>query len=545
MPHASPSPRSERVSSLDERAFDVLVVGGGITGAGVALDLSARGLAVALVERGDWAGATSSASSRLVHGGLRYLERGELGLVREGSRERARLLVNAAGLVWPERFTFPIVRGSRLGRLRLAAGLALYSLAAWPHPLGFGRLVSRREVARRVPRLRSSSLVAAGSYLDGATHDARLTLAVVRTAIERGVVALSRMDVRGIERGAHGAKLHLFDELGGDELCVTARAVVLAGGPFTDRLRAMAGLAGRIVAPTRGAHVVVARARLPLDGSVIFESPLDGRVMFLLSWPRASVIGTTDLDADPGEEVRATRGEVRYLIDSVNALCNAALTESDVRSTWAGLRPLLSADEADPSARSREERMIFDGSIVTIAGGKLTGYRAMAEKLGAALCARLGKGSPSTRSPTRTLRLVGALELGVPRPRWSSLDAQGDPECSPEAVRDEWPGRYGAFAGDVEETCRRSEQGFRALDAATLSGEIDWAVRHEDCLTAEDFFLRRTNLAHGENGRDPSAQASVLERMGALLAWNEDRAAHERVRLEAALARLDRWRLDP
>jgi glycerol-3-phosphate dehydrogenase len=533
-------PRSQRLAELEREALDVIVVGGGITGAGLALDLCARGLRTLLVEREDWAAATSSASSRLIHGGLRYLERFELGLVRESCLERGLLLANAAGLVWPETFVFPVHRGGPTGRLKLAAGLGLYTLVSVPRVLGLPRMHGTRVVARRVPGIREGGLLGGGSYLDGATHDARLTLAVVLSAQARGAIVLSRMEALALENGRGGASVRLRDRLAGEERTLTARAVVLAGGPFTDGLRARAGLARGWIRATRGAHILVRRERLATDGAVIFPSPLDGRVMFLIPWPRYTVIGTTDLDADVEAPVRATLAEVRYLLDSANQLVpRAELGEADVVSTWAGLRPLLATGVDSPSARSREERTEREGSIYTIAGGKLTGYRSMAERLGARVAGDLGRGAARRRSPTRALRRRGAFGAPVPRPAWSSLERA---RAEREPIEPAWSRRYAALAPAVQESCQRAEEGRAPLDPETLLGEVDWAVRHEDCLAACDFFLRRTDLGYGSHGRLETVRERVLERLASALSWSSEKLRSEREELARGLAALDAWR---
>lgn len=541
-PAPTPPPlRDRRVEVLEESELDVLVVGGGITGAGIALDLALRGMAVGLVERGDWAGGTSSASSRLVHGGLRYLEQGEIGLVRESCLERALLLRNAAGLVWPERFTFP-VRPGGIGRLKLAAGLGLYTVVSIPRALGIPGMASARRTRRLVPGI-ADDVRGAGTYLDGATDDARLTLAVVLSAMEAGATCVPRIEYLGLERGSpHGVRLR--DHRDGTEWTSRAKRVVLAGGPFVDELRARSGLTGAAwVAPTRGSHVLVPRDRLPTDGAVIFPSPVDGRVMFLIAWPQHTCIGTTDLDAPAGGEVRATRGEVRYLLDSANGLVpGAALGEDDVVGTWAGLRPLLAADAADPSARSREERIELEDGVLSIAGGKLTGYRSMAEKVAQRLVEDLGQGAPGP-SPTREYRLVGALDAPVPRPRWCSLDAAGAPDLGREPILHAWAKRYGSRLDDVRDHCMRVQEGLRSLGGDTLLGEVDWAVRYEDALEPSDILLRRTDLAYAP--RNPEDEIALLERLGELQGWGADERTAGRAELEEALGRGEAWRGDP
>ena len=540
------SSRSRRLEQLRARPPDVLVVGGGITGCGIALDLAARGIRCAVVERGDWAGATSGASSRLIHGGLRYLEQFEFGLVRESCLERGLLLRNAAGLVWPETFTFPVRRGDPVGRAKLAAGLWLYTLVSTPRYLGRPRILSAERVRERIPGIATDLLRGGGSYVDGATDDARLTLAVLLTAAREGAIALSRMEACDLEAGSNGASARLVDRLDGEEIRLEAKAIVLAGGPFTDRLRARAGLAGTWVAPTRGAHLLVPRETLPTDGAVIFPSSIDGRVMFLLAWPRYTVIGTTDLDAAPDGEIRATGAEVDYLLDSARDLVPGAdLGRDDVVSTWAGLRPLLAARGRDPSARSREERVEREGPFWTIAGGKLTAWRSMAEKLGARLAIELEIGHPHLHSPTRRIRLHGAQSTPPRRPPWSPLGAAGTPRAPARPLDEAWSRRYAALASEVRARLAGDESGEQLLDDETRLAEVDWAIEREDCLTARDFFFRRTDLALGPQKAVAGTIEAVLERMASRAGWDETRTASERADLEAALARIHAWKNDP
>jgi len=540
MPFPDPLPTREcRFETLEQGALDVLVIGGGITGAGLALDLQLRGLRTAVVERGDWACATSSASSRLVHGGLRYLEQFEFSLVRESCRERGLLLKNAAGIVWPERFLFPLHAGQSPGRLKLAAGLGLYTLISIPRVLGLPRMHGRRRVCEWLPGVRTGGLLGGGSYIDGASDDSRLTLAVVATALEAGCIALSRVEATAIDGVDSGARIELHDRLGGENRTIDAARVVLCGGPFTEGLRRRAGLEGRWVQPTRGAHILVPRDRLPTDGAAIFASPVDGRVMFLIPWPKYTVIGTTDLDAPPDAAVSASHEEVRYLLDSANGLVlQAELEENDVVSSWAGLRPLLASPADNPSARSREERIDREGSIYTIAGGKLTGYRSMAEKLGARIAADLGRGDAGAHSPTRCHILRGALPSTIGRPSWSDLKSRGKTAPLVHA----WRRRYAALLPAVEEFCGRVEAGRQPLDDETLQGEVDWAVRFEDCLGVEDFLLRRTDLGYGRRRAVAAIAEVVLDRLADGLGWTTERRAEEKDLLKRALERIHGWR---
>ena len=540
---SAPASRSARLAELLQRPPEVLVVGGGITGAGLALDLAVRGIRAGLAERDDWAAATSSASSRLVHGGLRYLEHFEFGLVRESCLERALLLKNAAGLVWPESFTFPVQRGDRVGRGKMMLGLWLYTALSIPRALGRPERLSADELARRIPGIARPNLVGGGAYLDAATDDARLTLAIALAAMRCGASCVSRLEVTALENGQSGVAVELLDRETNEQHELQVRAVVLAGGPGTEALRQRAGLTGSWITPTRGSHVLVPRDRLPTDGAVIFPTAVDGRIMFLIPWPRHTVIGTTDLDANAETRPHATRAEVEYLLASANALVpTAELDPSDVVSTWSGLRPLLAAPGEDPSKRSREERVERDGSIWTIAGGKLTGYRAMAEKLVRSLARTLER--PSERhSPTRALALPGAAPRPLARPRWSRLQ-NGTPADSRSAREIAWDARYGSRAAQVMEHCRQSSNGTQALGPDTLLGEVDWAVHEDDAHGLVDVFFRRTDL-----GLDPAASAAAREdataRMASLCGWDSERTEHEKGELASELARRAAWRDDP
>lgn len=517
----APVPRAERWQRLGNQTFDVLVVGGGVTGLGLTLDLALRGLSVAVVDRGDWCGATSSASSRLIHGGLRYLEHYEFGLVRESCLERARLLRNAAGLVWPESFAFPVHRGDRVGLLKLAAGLALYTGVSLPVPLGLPGVLGPSGVRRRLPQLDAAGLRGAGTYLDGATDDARLGLAVARTAMLAGATALPYTTAIRSRKGPNGTSTDLEDSEGQlGSLTCNARSVALCGGPFTENLRSRAELSGRWIAATRGSHILVPRERLPTEGAFIFTSKVDGRAMFLIPWPDLTVIGTTDLDADPNQPQAITPEEVSYLLDSANRLApGAELTREDVVSDWAGLRPLLAAPGEDPSARSREERVARDGQVYTIAGGKLTGYRSMAEQLGARIAAdllaedrlpqerRAGVRS-GRRSPTRKQPLVGALDRPVGRPAWS----QPGPHDPSDLARWARERRYGRYASEVARRVTKSVK----LDVETHLDEVDWAWTYEDCRTADDFLFRRTDVGYRRPAEVAAARALIDQRLSEL-----------------------------
>ena len=380
--------RAQRLAELADRRFDLLVIGGGITGAGIARDAARRGLAVALVERDDFASGTSSRSSRLIHGGVRYLEHGYLHLVFEASRERRRLLDLAPHLVRPLRFTWPVYRGARVPRWKLAAGLTLYDALALFKNVGRHKRLGIDDVAALEPALERCDLKGGASYWDAATDDARLTLANAIDAAHASATVLNHVEVTALTFGsAHGPAdgAVVRDRIGGQELRVQARVVLNAAGPWTDEISRMEdGAARPAVRGTKGVHIAVPAARVGNSAAVTMLSPDDGRVMFTLPSGTHTIIGTTDTaTTEHPYEVRASRADVRYLLKACNRFFPAArLTDDDVVSAWAGIRPLVaSGNSGDPSSASREHAITHSPrGVLTITGGKLTTYRAMAEQ---------------------------------------------------------------------------------------------------------------------------------------------------------------------
>ena len=477
--------RAQRLSELGDRRFDLLVVGGGITGAGIARDAARRGLAVALVDREDFAAGTSSRSSRLIHGGVRYLEHGYLHLVFEASRERRRLLALAPHLVRPMQFTWPVYKGARVPRWQLAAALTLYDALALFRNVGRHHRLGRDGVLAAEPALAPEGLRGGAAYWDAATDDARLTLAnaidaahVSATVVNHAeVIALTRASANGPVDGAL-----VRDLIGGAEIRVQARVVLNATGPWTDEVRRMEGIAtGPTVRGTKGVHIAVPAARVGNKSAVTLLSPDDGRVMFALPAGAHTIIGTTDTATqEHPHEVRAARADVRYLLAACNRFFPAArLTEDDVVSAWAGIRPLVASTHAgNPSSASREHAITTTAAgVVTITGGKLTTYRAMAEQCVDLVVHRVGRAV--RQCDTASASLPG--ERAVTTPSDVRLDDAG-------------PWR---------------EQ------------DVDHAVRHEFAETVSDVLIRRTTLAFDRKDHGRAVAPRVAARMAALLHWTD------------------------
>ena len=538
MPGETPFSFQTRAAALDSLAVepvDLLIIGGGITGAGIARDAALRGLRVALVDKSDIAGGTSSRSSRLIHGGIRYLEHGDLRLVFEASHERRVLLRIAPHLVRPLPFLFPAYRGARVPPWKLRAGLWLYDLLAAFRNVHTHRWLSAKKVRAAEPGLRDKDLTGAGLYYDAQTDDARLALATLRSAAAAGALVASYTEVVSLAKpDGRIAGASLRDLVTGRHIDVRARVVVNATGPWVDVVRRLDEPgAAPLLRLSKGAHVAVPRARLGNSYAVTLTSPIDGRVMFVLPWGDLSYIGTTETEETVSpERVRATGNDAVYLLRSANAFFpRARLAPHDVVSTWAGLRPLLAPDtshEAGAGAVSREHRVVESPSgLITIAGGKLTTYRVMGRDVVDRVAARLRKldgRRAGAAPPTDRLPLPGgetadidvlvsaALARGVSEPTAKHLVASYGTECA-------------AVLNLVDKK--------RGLGKPILEGrpeiqaEVVHAVQREMALRLADVLIRRTHLFYQARGQAVTATTVAADLMAPLLGWDAARRAEE------------------
>jgi glycerol-3-phosphate dehydrogenase len=486
------------------KIYDLCIVGGGITGAAIARDAALRGLSVILVEKDDFASGTSSRSSKLVHGGVRYLEQYEFGLVMESTRERAVLWKTAPHLVTPLPFLFPAFKTSRRPLWMLSAGLWLYDLLAMFRTPTLHRTYGRERTMREEPLLRSSDLTGSIFYWDGATDDALLTLSNIVDAHALGAHCLSRVSLQQVESrpGSDGGEqtLRLKDTLSGTEFTARARALVVATGPWTDASLKLGNVRfPRILKTSRGSHVVVPAAKCAVKHAIVMFHPVDGRVLFAIPWGDATVLGTTDLfDERPPEKVAIDADEVDYLLKSaMDYFPSVKLVPADVLSTWSGLRPLVAPDsDGSASSLSREHHLEWrDEGIVVIAGGKLTTNREMAEQA----VDKLFEGSASWRKP---------LSRGFVR--------------SKTAARPLPPLRHAACA--QEEALGLSEAGrFNEVQLREI-------CRFQMVLTLEDLLVRRTSLFY----KEPRNGLDLLPRLERVLAEELDWDAAEWQRQVAA-----------
>ncbi len=514
------------------------MIGGGITGTGIARDAAMRGLRTALVEQHDLGWGTSSRSSRLVHGGLRYLETGDLRLVLEANTERRILLRIAPHLVGPLPFIFPVPGGDRVPLWRLAAGMWLYDLLALFRNVKAHRMLGKRALLEAEPMLRERGLVGGARFYDAQCDDARLVLATARSAIHHGALVASYTAVLALERTAGrvvGAMVE--DRLTGRRAAVRASVVVNAAGPWVDRIRLMedAG-AGPLLQPTKGIHVVVDRSRIDHRAGIIFISPIDGRVLFVLPWGDLSYIGTTDTDtAESPDRLEVTAEEIVYLLRSANACFpHARLALEDVRGAWAGLRPLI-ADRTGraTSSRSRDHLIVQgSGGMVTVAGGKLTTYRAMAREAvdRAVRELRLREGRPRpSEARTEEEPLPGGEAADLTTFHERGLDLGVMPESVAHLLR-----HYGTEAAGIFNLGGGDRRLLRRLlpPHPAIEAEVLHAVRRELAQTVEDVLVRRIHLYYEHPERGIPAARRVAELMAREHAWDEARVEAEARRYE-------------
>jgi glycerol-3-phosphate dehydrogenase len=508
--------RAARFSALGTRAFDLLVIGGGITGCGIARDAALRGLSVALVEKDDFASGTSSRSSRLVHGGVRYLENGQLHLVFESSAERRRLLRLAPHLVRPLQFTWPVYRGDRVPRWKLGAGLMLYDALALFRNVGRHKRMGPRDVLEHEPMLRHEGLVGGARYYDAATNDARLTLANALSADETGAVVLNHMSATALRfdnRRVSGAVVR--DMLTGQQTDVRAAIVVNATGPWSDDVRSFDEHAAPAVRGSKGAHIAVPRERVGNTYALTLTAPSDGRVFFVLPADSQAIIGTTDgyTRASP-DQVRASNDDVRYLLDSVNAFFPAAkLGSGDVVSAWAGIRPLLPSAGDAPGAASREHAITTTAhGLISIAGGKLTTYRVMAADVVEAVFAQLGK--PAVADRSKDTPLFGGDFASINGVIADAVRSTNDIPLAAHLVSS-----YGARWAAVWREMNEADGGISLTEGLPYTvGEMRYCARAEMACTLGDLFIRRTHLAF--ETRDHGFGAAAL--LAPFLGWNTE-----------------------
>ncbi len=524
--------------SLTSTEFDVLVIGGGITGAGIARDAALRGLKTALIEKNDFGSGTSSKSSKLVHGGLRYLQHAEFRLVFEALRERTHLVTIAPHLVKPLPFVYPVYEGQSPGTFALNAGLWIYDAFSGFSAPKRHQMKSAKELLGIEPGLHASGLKGGAIYYDHQTNDARLTLENILDASFLGATILSYAKVESVHLRSKrlGALVQVIDTLHANRSTeVRAKVVINATGPWAEQAFALQGRTSIVtpkLRPTKGVHFAIDFARLPIQHAIVMKSPKDGRVVFALPWRvsenslgNRTIMGTTDTDFQGNyDDVYATEEDVEYLLNCAHHYFpKASLHKGDILSTWAGLRPLLAPKQEGvaESSTSREHELLKQPGYLAIVGGKLTTYRSMAEEVVNEVMVQLKM--PQTLYPCVTHRRP--LPGGTRNTSIRALIPSKDDVPNWLELVNHWHLHYGSRAKALLALLSTLPQGWKELldqELPYVMAEVDFSVLCEKAFQLEDVLLRRMPLLLQSKTQGLACAKAVAERMAQHLRWNQN-----------------------
>ncbi len=489
--------RKDFVEQLASTQFDLLVIGGGITGCGIALDAALRGMKVALIEKNDFASGTSSRSTKLIHGGLRYLKQLEIKLVHDVGSERAVVHRNARHVVIPEKMLLPIVENGSLGKNSSSLGLLVYDLLAGVKKDERRKMLNKHDTLKAEPLLAKDKLVGGGLYFEYRTDDSRLTIEIAKSAFANGTTLLNYAESKGFvynsDKKITGAKV--IDTISGQEFEIKASVVVNACGPWVDLLRKEDNsLKGKRLLLTKGVHLVFPYEKLPLQQAAYFDVG-DGRMIFAIPRNSITYVGTTDTVYNQSiDKPQCSKEDVEYLLKAVNNIFpTLQLKQQDIVSSWAGLRPLIFEDGKSASEVSRkDEIMISDSGLISIAGGKLTGYRLMAEKIVDLTAKHLGKNFGGCQ--TKTFRLSGGEFVNEEEfeTAYRHFLQQGTIEnIGSEKIRD-WFFRYGKNTAALITNVIYLRSKFSNEQELFDAAELQYGVEHELVFKLSDFLIRRT-----------------------------------------------------
>jgi glycerol-3-phosphate dehydrogenase len=533
-----PEQRARDLERMKAEPFDVVVIGGGVTGAGAALDAASRGLSVALVEARDFAAGTSSRSSKLIHGGLRYLEQLNFALVREALEERGRLLTKLAPhLVRPVPFLVPLTHRA-WQRAYIGAGVLLYdflgSIFGTSRGLPRHRHLTRKQAHRLFPGLRSDALVGAIQYYDGQVDDARHTLTVARTAASLGAAIATSTRVLDVLKDAREVVgVRVRDLESGDEFDIRARTVIAATGVWSDDISEMlGGRPGLRVRASKGVHLVVPRSAIDGDSGLILRT--EKSVLFVIPWGGHWIVGTTDTDWDLDRaHPAASSVDIDYILDHVNEVLDRPLTHADIEGVYAGLRPLLSGEDDSTSKLSREHAVVEPMlGLMVVAGGKYTTYRVMAKDVVDVAARRLGHVPPSR---TDELVLLGGDGYDA---AWSNRSAIARRHGVSVGVVEHLLERYGTLTTEVLALAEGDPSLVRPLTGAPeyLRAEIVYAARAEGALHLDDVLTRRTRISIETPHRGLDCVEEVADLVGGVIGWDAEARAREVEHYQARVA---------
>ncbi|PHD76316.1 glycerol-3-phosphate dehydrogenase [Bacillus sp. AFS043905] len=522
--------REETVETLKKEKFDVVVIGGGITGAGIALDATTRGMKVALVEMQDFAAGTSSRSTKLVHGGLRYLKQFEIKMVAEVGKEREIVYENGPHVTTPEWMLLPMHKGGTFGKFSTSIGLRVYDFLAGVKKSERRKMLSADETLKREPLVKKEGLKGGGYYVEYRTDDARLTIEVMKAAVDKGATPINytKVDKLLYENGKVNG-VQVADLLSGDAYEIYADKVINAAGPWVDSIREKdQSKQGKTLKLSKGVHVVIDQSKFPLKQALYFDTP-DGRMIFAIPRAGKAYVGTTDTFYDGDPAVPTVTSEDRaYLLKSIHYMFpEVNITDDDIESSWAGVRPLILEEGKDPSEISRKDEIWeSDSGLITIAGGKLTGYRKMAKTTVDLLSGKLAQQSNKTypASSTKGMPISGGdvggsrnfsdyikqhVQMGVD----SGLAAKDAKEIL---------AMYGSNAPVLFDIAKNEgDGGANSGLPKKLFVQLKYAVDHEMAATPVDFFFRRTGTLLFDIDLVQTHKHAVIDYMAGYFGWTE------------------------
>jgi glycerol-3-phosphate dehydrogenase len=524
--------RTALLESIKSESFDLLIIGGGITGAGIALDAASRGLKTVLVEKNDFSSGTSSRSTKLIHGGLRYLKQFEIGLVHEVGRERAIVHKLAPHLVRAEKMLLPLKKGGNFGRFLTSVGLKIYDILAGVKSEDKRVILSKKQALKREPLLDPETLKGAGLYAEYRTDDARLTIEIIKTASSNfKAQCINYTEVVNLvyqEGKVAGAKVK--DVTTGDEFDISSKMVINAAGPWVDELRSKdKSLTDKRLHLTKGIHIVVDHKKFPIKQALYFDVS-DGRMIFAIPRGKITYIGTTDTDyTGSKDDIFIEKVDVQYLLNGVNdAFPNINLSEIDVQSAWAGLRPLIHEEGKSPSELSRKDEVFISKTgLISIAGGKLTGYRKMAQKI-------LDVAIKNNRDKIGDVHLKKCFTNKIPLSGGHFKNAL-EVDNYTVALNDKLAGldeyyarylvsNYGRQADEIIDSMVHSNDPVRSL----VEAEIHFCVNNEMTLTPVDFFVRRTGRLYFHIKSVEENKLLALKKFSSYFNWTDTEfRAHE------------------
>jgi glycerol-3-phosphate dehydrogenase len=533
--------RGETLAALSGTTFDLVVIGGGITGAGIALDAASRGLKVALLEKGDFASGTSSKSTKLIHGGLRYLKQFDFWLVKEVGSERAIVHHLAPHLVLPEKMLLPLIENGSYGKWLTSIGLKVYDILAQVDEDDKRKMLGKKEALAREPLLPRKKLKGAGFYSEYRTDDARLTIEIIKTSLEYKAIALNYSEVTDFLYDADMvAGVKAKDKVSGQSFTVSASYVINAAGPWVDHLWALNNSnKGKRLYLTKGVHLVFPYEKLPVKQSVYFDVP-DGRMIFAIPRGKITYVGTTDTHYNQDKDkVTTDLADAIYLISAVNNMFpSISLEMDDIVSSWAGLRPLINEEGKSASELSRKDEIFVSGTgLISIAGGKLTGYRKMAERVVNRIAAKMEENLNRNVDPCNTMNIPlcgnGFKNYKKVKKYIRDIEERIVPEGLSKYHAWFLVTTYGVQAEEILDIFGNLEDS--EPEARLIRAELQFGIRFEMVETPMDFFIRRTGRIYFDIGSVRRHMDTVLSEFSIHMGPDDARIASWKVQLESAI----------